>query len=695
MCDLLRRLTGYGNTAPASATLQIYDVHEGSFTPTFTPLPRSSTPTLTLPGPSQTSNPGTPSHTETGSHGSVHPTSTFNPNPDDPNNGDGGELPGGEDGSSNSKTTAIAVGTIFGVLGLLAVGSAGAYYIRRRQRQAEGDRQFMALHADDNDEDGESSPHMAGGIPAAGYADDKREFGHGWNLGVLNSLGLAGVIGATTGSRNTRHMQRRRDMLADEDTRDFGEWYDARRRDGTGGSSWSLRSILGTRMRSREPSTGTAGGASWKEKEDPFSDSTALISDEETGYLGASASGRPHGRRQISYTSTRSGRSYVDPFADPIQEERREQVDSEVEEGHPLARPYPRPAQPLPTLRTILPVSMGAHILSPLSERTSQNTLSMNDPSTSASSHSEHPNSPFDVSSSRLTSRTSLEPPHSPTPLTSSIIGANLAPSQPMRRSDTWWSRFSRTSFLDRRTSDTSRRSTGMPDIRDPNPAPRLGPIQESMHSASPDRNSPKSRSDSNEQGKSVSRRTSRVYGTHNKSLTSVRTADTEAIERMAGTMDVAQRVRTGSHRTTGSTSTTGTRSINTHPDSWEPYSGGTGSDAEYELPVFASPVEISHTEFLTPSRAKHSNTSQESSPLDSPITDNDQKHRAGSAVGTRIQAYERRISQDEEIPNPTNTRQWEERTRKKNASVNYGLVQRPSLYVANPDHRTTPSGGS
>lgn len=151
--------------------------------------------------------------------------------------------------------------------------------------------------------------------------------------------------------------------------------------------------------------------------------------------------------------------------------------------------------------------------------------------------------------------------------------------------------------------------------------------------------------------------------------------------------MDVAQRIRTGSHRTTGSTSTAGTLSINTHPDSWEPYSGGIGSDAEYELPVFASPVEMSHAESSTPSRAKHSNSSQESSPLDSP--------RAESAVSARVQAYERRISQDEETPHPTNTRQWEERTRKKNRSVNYGLVQRPSLYVANPDHRTTPSGGS
>jgi hypothetical protein len=669
--------------------MQIYDVDKGSFTPTFTPPPFSPTQTQTLPGPSQTPKTSTPGHSGTGTQGGVHPTSTLDPDPGNPNNGGGDGHPSNSD-NDDSKTTAIAVGTVFGVLGLLAVGIAGAYYFRRKHRQAENERRFMALNADDDD--GESSPHFSGGVPAAGFAQDKEEFGHGWNFGVLNSLGLAGFVGAATVSRNVRHVQERRDMLADEDTRDFGEWYNARRRDGTGGSSWSLRSILAPRMRSREPSTGTIGGSSWKEKEDPFSDGAALMRDEETGHLGAAAAGRPNGRRQVSYASTRSGRSYIDPFADPIQEERREQSYDEVEEDPPPTRSHPLPAQPLPTLRTILPVSMGAHVLSPLSERTSQNTLSMNDPSTSVSSHSEHHNSPFDTSSSQVTSRTSLEPPRSPGPITSSIIGAGGAPSQPMRRSDTWWSRFSRTSFLDRRTSDASRRSGGMPDIRDPNPPPRLVAIQESAHSTSPDRNSPKSRSDSNGKDTPVSRKTSRIYGAHNKSLTSVRTADTEAIERMAGTMDVVQRVRTGSHRTSGSTSSVGSLSINTRPNSWGQNLGGTDGNVDQELLLFTSPVEMSHAESSTPSADKHPHPLEESP---SPTTSDYHKRSPEGAVAARIHAYERRMSQDQETPSPTNMRQWEERTRKKSVSVNYGLVQRPSLYVANPDHRTIPSGDS
>jgi hypothetical protein len=56
---------------------------------------------------------------------------------------------------------------------------------------------------------------------------------------------------------------------------------------------------------------------------------------------------------------------------------------------------------------------------------------------------------------------------------------------------------------------------------------------------------------------------------------------------------------------------------------------------------------------------------------------------------------YERRMTFDQEVPNPTNTRKHEERQRKKgtNIGVDYGLVHRPSLFVANPDGRMTPSG--
>ncbi|KAH9998948.1 hypothetical protein BJV77DRAFT_1064449 [Russula vinacea] len=60
--------------------------------------------------------------------------------------------------------------------------------------------------------------------------------------------------------------------------------------------------------------------------------------------------------------------------------------------------------------------------------------------------------------------------------------------------------------------------------------------------------------------------------------------------------------------------------------------------------------------------------------------------------VAERVRAFERRLSRDSAPPPPpTNTRQREERltpppVAAPRPAVRYGLVQRPSLFVANPD---------
>jgi len=497
-------------------------------------------------------------------------------------------------------------------------------------------------------------------------------------------------VTAATGTRNIRHVPERRDMLADEDTRDFGAWYDARRRDGSGGSSWSLRSIIGPLRKSREPSIASSiGETSWKEKFYPFVDGAAVVRDDEASYAGTS---RPRGRRQISYTNTRS---YHDPFADPIQEEPLYHYTDEDRTSTQLFL-HPIPQQ-LPTLRTIFPVSQGGHPLSPLTERTSQNALSINDPPNSVSSHTTSLNSPFDSSSSRITSHTSLEATISPGPLSSSIIGAT-ASNRPIKRSDSWWTRFSRTSFLDRRPSDSSR-SRGMPEFRDPNPPPRLVAIEESVHSASPDGHSPKSHlSSPSQQGplSGISRHASRLKGGHNKSLTSVKTADTEVIERIAGTMDVAQLGRSGSRRT-ASTGTIASLSIDTRPSSWihEDHADGYGDP---ELMTFSSPVEMADAESFSGRTDSYHPTTQAPTSSSSPMSG--MKHSpppSSGAVAARIQDFERRQSLDLQPPPLGNTRQREERSKKRthDISVNYGLIPRASLFVANPDHRTQISGNS
>ncbi|PPQ92235.1 hypothetical protein CVT25_008917 [Psilocybe cyanescens] len=716
---------GYTNSGPAPAPLQVFNPSSGSFSPTYTPPPDNSI-TQTLPIPSQTTK-SAPSTSAGSTTNGVHPTSTSDPN----NPGGGGDGKPG-DSSSTNRTTAIAVGTVFAVVGLVLIGLGVAYYVRRKHRDREGERQFMALGGDDDD--ASDSPHLNGPIPVAGMHYEMGETRGA--RGILGTLGIAGALSAATKMRSMRTEPQRRDMLADEDTRSFGEWYNARKREGRGGSSWSLLNVFGggtPRLRSREAST-TGRSTPWREKQDPFSDGAASMRDEETGFVGAAAIGsRPRATRESSYASYASSRSgYRDPFVDTIQEETRpgfsptELYEEYSDSGHdhPTVRQVIAPT--LPAIRTVLPLSHQVNqTLSPLSERTSQSSFLHASGSSQAHSSENFP-SPFSGVMSQATSMTSIHPTTPNSPKTTSIIGASdptlLQTNQPMRRSDSWWSRFSRSSFLDRRASNAGRTSY---DIRDPNPAPRLGAIEEgSLHT---DRSSPgsaeqkaldaaaaaavaataataaaqKSASGSG----SASRGNSggpKVYGAdgHGKSMSSLRTADSEAIERMAGTMDVVQRVKERSKRGSGSASSVGGLSFDTQGSVSE-----VGEDVHMRM--VASPDNDAPATATVGGMAGPSNSDSISNPLLSspPSTYKDMFVPVGplhidgrptplspSKVAERIQAYERRMSQDQlTSPLPKNSKNKEERS-KKRVEVNYGLAPRPSLFVANPDHRLEPS---
>ncbi|KAG6910842.1 hypothetical protein DXG01_007157 [Tephrocybe rancida] len=648
---------GYGNDGPSPISLRIYNTDRNAFEASFIP---SSSPTPTGSSPSQTSQ--RPTTTKSVGHGSsiapTHTGGTGGPN--------GGSDPH-EDSSHNK--TAIAVGSTLGVLALVVVALAGTYYYRQHRRRTDRGGHFRALGGSNIIDDDESE-HLAGSIPAAGLSQRGHTFGsrHAWDFGVFDAFGLATAL--TIGTRNTRHAPERKDMLADEDTRDFAPWYDDRQQEGSVDRAWSLKSIIPSLKRSREPSyTGSAGGLSWREKADPFSDAAALM---EADHIGTSV---PQGRRQQSYTSNRS---YHDPFTDPIDEDSRDEHDEE--QDHILNQPYLHPIpQQLSTLRTILPVSQGGHPLTPLTEQTSRTTLDG-----TASSHTmSHHHSPFDTISS-ITSGTSFDPPKSLLPSSSSSVSATA----PMKRSDSWWSRFARTSFLDRRSSDASRR---MLNFRDPNPPPRLGAIEERSRTASlVDRQ----QSGSSDLGRSggVIRHVSRLQGGHNKSQSSVRTADTEAIERMARTMDVAHLMRSDSRRT-ASTITTNL-SIDTHQSGWLHEERGAGTDPEH---TFTSPVEMTNAEgFSHQHDDYHSNTSP-GSPVVVPVIDFPNprpKHAppaSSGAVAARIQTFERHRSDDSEAP-PHEQPKGRPNQRANSQSVKYGLVPRASLFVANPDHRTIAS---
>ncbi|KAG6862507.1 hypothetical protein C0995_000055 [Termitomyces sp. Mi166 len=534
---------GYGNNKPSPAVMRIFNTNTGAFETVFTP-PSSypSSQTQTVPSPSQTSKQLRPTGSSVGHRSSVAlPTKTTGPNSDDPNSpGEGGADVSNQD--SNHNIIRIVVGSVLGLLSVVLVAVAVTYYIRRRRRHARGGWHFRALGGP-NDHHDDESEHLAGSIPTAG-SYPRRIFRnhHGWSFGLCDTTGLAATFGF--GTRTPRFVPERKDMLADEDTRDFTPWHSDKGREDTLDHTWSLRSLIPSLKRSREPSlAGSMGNMSWREKSDVFADDVALIREEEANPSHARTP-RLHERGEQSYTTQKS---HHDPFADPIGED---VYDGHDEHDHITNQPYlhPIPKQ-LSTLRMILPISQDKHPLGPLaenlSEHTTHTTLNETYNSVSVSSHATSLHNPADAVSS-ITLYTSFDlPPTSLLP-SSSTVGASAL----VKRSDSWWSRFAKTSFLDRRPSSTSKRTF---DFRDPNPPPHLDAIEENVRTASIDRQ----RSDSSEPGPSteVMRHLPMLQGGYHKSQSSVRTADTEAIEKMARTMDVAQMMRSDSRRT-ASTST-------------------------------------------------------------------------------------------------------------------------------------------
>ncbi|KAL0579047.1 hypothetical protein V5O48_002940 [Marasmius crinis-equi] len=683
---------GYGPSGPAPPTPVIWNPSDGSFPSTYNPPKPSSPASPTIPGPTQTLNP-----TDGNGNG---PTGTF-----DPNNPSATPPLNGGDNNKSKKTAAIAIGTIFGVLGLIAGAVVAVYYVRRRRSIEEA--RFTMLNDDDPD-----SPHTAGGMFPTRFHDEKSP-GEGdrwrpmrnWKLGGALTAVPVGVVGIA----GTKRTGQRVDMLADEDTREFGT-HDWRRRNN---SSWSLMSFM-RRNRSQEPSFGSYNsyanlgtGSPRREKSDPFSDGAALLQDEETGFIGAAAPGsgrdshRPFNRRQISQASTLSSYSYTDPFADPI----REQY-TDFPASSSSRRP---PAQPL-SIQTVLPAvgePQEPHVLSPVTEA-SRDSRSQSDFTSTQSSHSHSNNhdlalSPFDTGS-----RTSQTSYHNTRP--SSLI--DTMSSQQMRRSDSWWSRFSRTAFLDRRGSG-SRHPGGMYDIRDPNPPPRLGAIEESQNSGSAGSGDSPGSKRSNSVKRALSRKGSRPYTAgHGKSMSSIRTADSEALERMAS-MNVTQRERTGSgsqRESSGSYESGFLEEGGAFPGVVHgvdmSFSSSSPTDmtspeaaavARVSAPPVVQPppavVSALHKHSLTPSPplpAPPSSASSSSSSLASAGSGNRPiRSPSGTAVAARVKAYERRMSQAQDEAAPPSPK------KRRKSSVSYGLVPRPSLYVANPDHRAGPSGDS
>ncbi|KAI0322126.1 hypothetical protein OF83DRAFT_16372 [Amylostereum chailletii] len=745
---------GFADNGPADAQLHVYDTGSSTFVPTFTPMTEPPAHTTLPPSPSQTGSPGSGSGSgsnsgaqSTGTNGGggsggtgtvtgVHPTNTVGGGGDDGDgngggNGGGGSGTGAGNGNTNGggtgpsdsnpgskKTTAIAVGSILGVLALVAGAGATTYYMRRRRASTES--AFSPLGTDDDPESGHP-------IPIVGARSTYHEKGP--RALLATPLAALGIIPG-----HTRQPHERRDMLADED-RSF-DWEHVSRH-GSGRSNWSgsrtgsagsasIRSRLSTIVsgglaalgvstsRRRQP---TDNSADWEKfygaGGDPFSDEIALM-----------AEGRPD--------RPRGGHAYTDPFED---------VDADPEVLHDVgpedaaegASMYGgvKTRPPHPAIRTALPPMADFVPMSPLIEQASRNSISSNSQAHSSSGHSNTLSNPTSSLS---------HGPHSPRP--SSILDPAASPTMRRSNSNSWWARLAETPrSIARRASDASTgrsrpTSAGfVDDFRDPTPHPRLLTIDESTHSHSPESPESAAATQNRHNSKTSSRKQSSGdsttapqpklafgFGRHGRSVSSLQTANSETLAH-AGAMEVVQREGTYDSQVTTSPTSVDEFGV-AGPSSLAPGSSGSRprplvvrsqpSEAS-QAPSFGTFESEAEAEAGTP-EGRGTPWSENAPSLETPLATTVGHSlqpsattpvlevpppvvpmgpravgESGGAVMARARAYERRMSRDiEGPPPPTNTRRREERAGAPAPVVRYGLAPRPSLFVANPDNRST-----
>ena len=656
--------------------------------PAFTTLPPNPSQTITnVPGGAQSAGQSGASTGVSGSRAHSSPTSRTSTSAGGNNGGTGGNS------SGKSSTTAIILGTVLGVLGLSCCTAFTVWYFHRRRSGPA----FSPL-----DDDDEEHPHSITAVSIVGA--------HGKGPRILAlPLGLLSIVGLG----RQRHADRsRHDILADED-RSF-DW-EILRHEGSGHASgsgevsarnspygWSnavttsLRNLARSTGRGSHSRESTTAGDWEKRGRDPFSPEVALMA----GGLE---------RDQLPEQPGPSHHLYTDPFANP-------DTPAEVLYDY-LSGRTPEPQEDTQEERpTALEITVPPRVdfvpLSPLLEQASQNSLS-------------HSSSSHNTSSDHVGSSSSLSgPPRSPRP--SSILDLNPPPSEPIRRSNSWWSRFAKTPLLERRSSDASSRNPGgFIDFRDPNPPPRLLTIEESTHTHSPDV------SESRRAGSIgisaaqayMNRKRPTLYRemSHGRSASSLQTANTDTLERVGGTMDIVQRDATLDSQFTNVT--------NPFADDEFGIAAGTGRSASASSSLSPGPLRALYVR----GEASYSSTRTEESssdlllpppppppplspspapatPSSAPVTPSpptpatpelpdlpsyesataivrprDSPHSPG--VSERVRAFERRMSRESELPPPlTNTRRREERSTPPRPVVRYGLVPRPSLFVANPD---------
>lgn len=685
---------GYGPSAPASTSLFIYDPTSSAMTSSYSP-PSNFVPThQSLSHPTQTGFSGPFSTSTTGSTGTTS-----------------GNTPPGQVTSSYplgsqetysspglSQTLAIALGTTFGFLGLIS--GVVVLYCVKRKHSGNGQGRFFLLQGD-LEERGNDAGSTSGVVTTMRNNRATR----------LCAAAFGNVVAYFGHRRGPRNQHRpRRDMFADEDARSFtwGSRFMMHREGSEATSAWTLRSMgaLVRGVMSREPSASGTGG----DRSDGLS-RTAGGRDE----LVASEKGKRI--REGLHRGSGAEGTYTDPFADPQTDDdypwldlRPDILERDEEYDGPVGRDMsleeydltPAPLSKMPSsitfpLRILSPLKQVTHtseLKQPSSLHTALEPSVDNQPSLAS-----EPNSP--VSPTTLhTYIPSLEN----SSCSPSFLKPNSPLSRPVHRSNSWWARFAKTSLLEKRGSVTSNNSKP-PVFRDPNPAPPLSILEEA---------STFKRSLAECEGGAEIYESNLPNERHTRSITSshsMRTANTESVERLGGSYDVVQRAlsEASASRHTLASSTLETASTSNVIESDRKHGllavnrigEATGDESilsrssSFEASLSSFPPQavvstgstkttlIGLNKSLRSPLAKSAMQDYPFSPPTSPTANR------GSGVLQRIHAYEGRLSQDLESQLPSllrNTRKREEGSSRSRPTFKYGLAPRASLYIANPD---------
>lgn len=783
MCLYIWDYTGYGANGPASASLLLFEMDDGTWGSTFVPVPvivttpsapASSSPptasspsspiTATNPAASATAtNPGsqspnqstvyqsgsqpiaTQSQSATGTPNSPIPgpaptASHFTTRPSHSSGiiptSTSSDLPPGSADGPGTDLKKIAIGAVLAVVALVGLVLCGAYIaVRKRKvpawKRGDGSARLISGEAGTTmpDEGYGTTQEHEKGAPLAGsnwdaYQSPRRQ----WTL-----LGL--------GTRQTYDRQRF-DILHDEDAREFGEFRESRgsmmreASEGSARSAWggivnasatSIRSVgaaFGLGRGSRQPSYGSVRPEEDPEKSERNASNPFLDSSEQSrSVAGPSmptvalvAPTRPRAVRQESSSSLREV-AYLDPFEDPTH---YPLMPPDAGAGSPDGIHTPEENQGLVGAfrqhdledhgrydENDFPASVGAYGLAAIGRARSNSDLSPSD-------HSAGSGNVLGSGSGTAVGSASSHEYRAATLLSSS-------PSAPIRRSDSWWSRFSMSSRRDRgayqegfnvvrklsRNSERPSRAEAFLDFRDPNPPPplRMQPIKET--GLTPDM----SPEDPFKIPSRLSTTNAVATGSHRRSVSSLatmKTADSAALERM-GQLDIIQRVRTAS------TYHAQSLSLETNPESVEedqtvgpstrrprlsivpgsPLQSATESGHSYRFSRASTPSlsEDHGTNIASPTELT---SVGHSSPTKS-ITTPTRTRRTTGEVARRIADYERRMTESNlggtsPRKSPVGDGEAKELRSPVRARVEYGLAQRAELFIANPDGRASPS---